>query len=157
MNKADILVKACVEGNLRLLKKVIVNQTDLSRRYKTWPFIRWAIQEGRLNIVQYLVKNGVSVTRKYSDGFTPLDQAVGEGHNDIIDFLIQSGIDVNQRTVNGTALHTACAYGKLDVVKKLIGNGANVRIKDKRGWTARSYAGYYRRRALIDYLDKVSK
>lgn len=157
MDKVNDLVKASIEGNLQLLEKSIKNGKDLNRRYRTWPLVRWAIQEGHLNIVKYLVDNGVSVTRKYSDGFTPLDQAVGEGHKKIIAFLIHLGVDVNQKTVNGTALHTACAHGNLDIVKKLVKNGADIRIKDSRGWTARSYAGYYRRKDVVDFLDRVRK
>jgi ankyrin repeat protein len=155
MEKVDDLVKACVEGDLALLKKSIKNNKDLNRKYRTWPLIRWAIQEGHFSIVKYLVDQGVSVTRKYSDGFTPLDQAVGEGHKKIIAFLIDVGVDVNQKTANGTALHTACAYGKLAIAKTLIENGANIRIKDKKGWTARSYARYYKRTGLARYLDRV--
>jgi ankyrin repeat protein len=155
MDKVDGLIKACIEGDLRSFKKSIKHRKDLSRKYRTWPLIRWAIQEGHLSIVKYLVDNGVSVTRKYSDGFTPLDQAVGGGYKKIIVFLINSGVDVNQRTVNGTALHTACAYGKLEIVKTLVKNGANVRTKDENGWTARSYAGYYKRKKLVDYLERV--
>ena len=152
--KVDDLVKACIEGDLHLLKKSVKNKNDLNRKYRTWPLIRWAIQEGHLDIVEYLVDNGVSVTRKYTDGFTPLDQAVGEGHKKIIDFLINFGVDINQKTVNGTALHTACAYGKLTIAKTLIKNGADIRTKDENGWTARSYAGYYRRKELVNYLDR---
>lgn len=148
------LVKACLDGNVQLVKKSIKKKKDLSRKYRSWPLIRWAIQEGRLNIVKYLVQNGVSVTKRYSDGFTPLDQAVGEGHKNIVDFLIKCGVDINQKTINGTALHTACAYGKLTIAKMLIKKGADLRIKDERGWTPRSYAGYYRRKQLTAYLDR---
>lgn len=157
MGKVDALVKACIQGDIRSLKKLIKDKKDLNHKYKTWPLIRWAIQEGHLNIVQYLVDSGVSVRRKYSDGFTPLDQAVGEGHKKIVNFLILSGVDVNQRTVNGTALHTACAYGTTEIARILVKNGADIKVKDKRGWTARSYAGYYRRRALVGYLDQLNK
>jgi ankyrin repeat protein len=154
MDKVDDLIKACIEGDLHLLKKSIKNKKDLKRKYRTWPLVGWAIQEGHLSIVKYLVDNGVSVTRKYSDGFTPLDQAVGEGHKKIIAFLIDLGVDVNQKTVNGTPLHTASAYGKLEIAKTLVKNGADIWTKDSRGWTARSYAGYYRRKELVDFFDR---
>lgn len=149
------MAKACIEGNLPLLKKSIRSNSDVNLKYRKWPLVRWAIQEGHLSIVKYLVANGVSIKRKYFDGFTPLDQAVGEGNKEIIAFLINSGVDVNQKTINGTALHTACAYGKLEIAKMLVNNGADIRIKDERGWTARSYAGYYKRKKVVEYLDRV--
>jgi ankyrin repeat protein len=151
----DDLVTACIEGNLALLMKSTRTSRDLNRRYRNWPPVRWAIQEGHLNIVKYLVTKGVSVTRKYSDGFTPLDQAVGEGHKKIVAFLLNIGVNVNQKTINGTALHTACAYGKLEIAKMLVRHGADTAIKDSRGWTPRSYAGYYGRKKLIDFLDRL--
>jgi ankyrin repeat protein len=151
----DGLIKACIKGDFHSLKKSIKHRKDFNRKYRKWPLMRWAIQEGHLNIVKYLIDNGVSVTRKYSDGFTPLDQAVGEGHKKIIAFLIKSGADVNQKTANGTALHTACAYGKFEIAKTLVKNGANVQIKDEKGWTAKSYAKYYKRKKLVNYLDRV--
>jgi len=154
MEKNINLAKACLEGDLRSLKKNIKNKKGLNAKYRSWSLLRWAIQEGRLNIVEYLVRNGVSVRGRYSGGFTPLDQAVGESHKKIASFLLNAGVDVNQKTINGTALHTACAYGLLRMAKMLVKHGADITIKDERGWTPRSYAGYYKRRKLIDFLDR---
>jgi len=156
MDKISVLVLACIEGDLPLLKRHLKNKKDLNKKYRTWPLIRWAIQEGHLNVIEYLVQKGVSVKRRYSDGFTPLDQAVGEGHKKIVSFLINSGVDVNQETVNGTALHTACANCRLPIVKILVKHGADTKIKDDSGWTAIDYAKRNGSKELTNYLSRLS-
>jgi ankyrin repeat protein len=154
MDKVDYLLKACFEGSLPKLRRQLKDKRDINRKYRRWTLLRLAIQEGHLEIVKFLVNKGANFKRKYSDGFTPLDQAVGEGHYKIIEFLINSGVDVNQKTANGTALHTASAYGKFTIAKMLVKNGANVKIKDSSGLTPRWYAGYFRHAKLSTYLQK---
>jgi ankyrin repeat protein len=154
MKKVDHLLRACFEGNLRKLKTHLKAPEDINRKYRSWTLLRLAIQEGHLGIVKFLVKEGANFRRKYSDGFTPLDQAAGEGHVDIVKFLLHSGVDVNQRSANGTALHTACAYGRIDIAKILIDNGADLKIKNRSGLTARWYAAYFKHMKLKAYLQK---
>ena len=70
--------------------------------------------------------------------------------------MLNSGVNVNQKTANGTALHTACAYGRVEIVKLLLKSGADL-IKDSNDKTPRYYAKYYNRRSVVDLIDKKLK
>ena len=157
MDKLDDLFKACIYGDIKLLNKSFKNGGHLNKRFRKWKPIRWAIQYGHLNIVIALVDKGTNIKKAYNDGVTPLDQAVGEKHKTIVKYLIDAGVNVNQRTTNGTALHTACAYGHMDIVKLLVRNGADLKIKDDNGKTPRHYAKYYNRLDLVKLIDKRVK
>lgn len=71
--------------------------------------------------------------------------------------MLNSGVNVNQKTANGTALHTACAYGRVQIVKLLLKSGADLKIKDSNDKTPRYYAKYYNRRSVVDLIDKRLK
>lgn len=47
-----------------------------------------------------------------------------------MEILLSSGLDVNVRTTSGTALHEAALCGKLEVVRTLLDNGADLSIRD---------------------------
>jgi len=55
----------------------------------------------------------------------------------VVVFLIKQGADVNvaSRITGWTPLHVAADKGHLEVVKTLVGAGANVNAKDKVGMT----------------------
>ena len=155
MNRVDSLFKACIYGDVKLLKRSLKDGGNVNKQFRKWPPLRWAIQEGHLNIIKVLVDHGANIKKRYSDGCTPLEQAVCEEHTSVIKYLINCGVDVNQKSSNnGTALHMACAYGQLEMAKLLIKNGADPKRRDNDGWTPRSFAGYYRRKALLKLLDE---
>ena len=116
-------------------------------------------------IAELLISNGADINAKSDLGDTPLDMAVYEGEKEIskmlrdyggksgvkdsiytaarlgnIEFVkkhLAAGKDVNSKTKswNHTPLHWAVYGGKLDVVKLLISNGANINEKDRNGRT----------------------
>src|SRR2546428_705826 len=119
MNPSD-LVKAACEGDAKRALAAIKRGAHVNSRYRGRPVLLWAIQEGRLNVVKVMVAAGVSLKRRDYLGFSPLDQAVGEGNIQIVRFLIKAGADVNGRTTNGSPLHTACAYRRVEIAKVLL-------------------------------------
>jgi len=53
-----------------------------------------------------------------------------------VEILLSKGANPNQQdVVQCTALHIACSFGFLDVVKLLVAHGASILSKDKRGRT----------------------
>lgn len=147
------LIKACISGDTELLARAFRHGGKLNTRYRGWKPVRWAIQYGHLGIVMLLVDRGTNIKKPYSDGFTPLDQAVGENHRGIVKYLISAGVDVNQRSANGTALHTACAYGHTAIVKLLLKEGADPKIRDDGNRTPRYYARRYNNLDIVELLD----
>uniref|UniRef100_A0A8C6RAJ7 Uncharacterized protein n=1 Tax=Nannospalax galili TaxID=1026970 RepID=A0A8C6RAJ7_NANGA len=78
-------------------------------------------QTGTIRFVGYVI-----------DGATALWCAAGAGHLEVTELLVSHGADVNHSTVtNSTPLRAACFDGRLDIVKYLVENNANISIANK--------------------------
>jgi ankyrin repeat protein len=85
----------------------------------------------------------------------PLHVAVSNGFENIVYTLIHCGANVNGVDRGGhTALSLACKMGHFDLAKILIENGADAKIKSKRGKTPLAKARKYKRNEIIEYLEK---
>lgn len=135
MRIREKLVEAVCAGNSKSVLAALRHGTKPDACYRGRPLLMWAIQERKLSVVRALVRAGASIEKRDDERFTPLGQAVGEGDAKIVSFLLKAGASVNRRTHNGTPLHTACAYGRLEIAKLLVAHGANVRALDDEGQT----------------------
>ncbi|HCU59259.1 MAG TPA: hypothetical protein DIC64_04690 [Alphaproteobacteria bacterium] len=91
-----------------------------------------------LNVVDAIIKNGISIDARDKDGSTALMEAARHNQNpEIISLLINHGADVNARNEEGlTPLLIAAQYNKnADVIETLIKYGANIESRDKDGKT----------------------
>jgi hypothetical protein len=104
-----------------------------------------AINHGFLNVVNVLLKRGANVTRKDKNGWTCMHyavrQAAGEGKFvSILDYILTHSKRhslVNVKDNEGrTPLMYAAAQANLDIVDKLLLNGADPRIVDDSGRNA---------------------
>jgi len=129
------LIEAVCAGNSKLVLAALRRGANPNASYRGRPVLMWAIQEKQLSTVRALARAGASLERRDDLGFTPLDQAVGEGSAKIVRFLLNAGANVNRRTRNGTPLHTACAYGLLQIAKLLLAHGASASALDDEGRT----------------------
>ena len=86
---------------------------------------------GYLDMVQFLVEEGVDIDPRNDLNETPLFQASSNGHSDISKYLIDRGADTNiQRQDHVSLLHIEARNGHLDVVKSiLIMNANSVNVK----------------------------
>lgn len=83
-----------------------------------------------------------------------LNFACDVGTMGIIDYLIQEGIDVNKKSgpYGFTALHVAVIRNNFDVVKKLIGSGADVNASNINGFTPLIEASKWASSEIVTYL-----
>ena len=102
-----------------------------------------AAREGRLNVVTFLIKEGVDVSIPDYDGRTALHFAAGSSENscEILSCLIENGADINKgRNDNQTPLMVAAENGHVSVATFLIEHGADVDLQDNDGKTALHHA-----------------
>lgn len=92
---------------------------------------------GKFKIVEIFIKfctasntdNKVELIKKFS--LKCLNLSAKNGHDDIIRLLlINNIIDLNYSTPEGTALHEACRYGRVQTVKLLLESGIDPNLKN---------------------------
>ena len=87
--------------------------------------LRWAAQNGHLNVVKYLVKNGADI---HAEDDYALRYAAYNGHLDVVKYLVKNGADIHAG--DDYVLRWAASNGHLDIVKYLVKNGANIHAGD---------------------------
>lgn len=66
--------------------------------------------------------------------------AIVKGDLDTVKKLIDLGEDVNKKSLGMTPLHYAARYNRAEIVEVLLANGANVKKRCDKGYTAQKYA-----------------
>ncbi|SNR83069.1 ankyrin repeat domain-containing protein [Lutibacter flavus] len=62
------------------------------------------------------------------------------GNYDAVKKCIKKGFDINEESIRLTPLMYAARHNRIEIVKLLIDNGANLKIKDNKGHTALKWA-----------------
>ena len=120
------------------------------------PLLRASKAGDNPEVMRLLLDNGALVDLPNSGGITPLMAAAGMGHVTnatrgrfnteedslaAIPLLLKAGAAINARATDGqTALHSAAQKGWNKVITLLAENGADLSIKDNRGFTALDHA-----------------
>ena len=101
--------KLSAVNDLLGLKKLVEDEAtpidvNAPDRFGALPII-WAVRQGNMEIVQYLVGKEDAVDCQGYGGITPLQHAANTVQQDLVDYLIKSGADVNMKDEAGnTAL-----------------------------------------------------
>jgi hypothetical protein len=103
------------------------------------PALHSAAEDGDIDKVRTLLKEGANVNETDSDGITALYMAALAGRTNIIRVLIDAGANVNIKTSWGdTALHKVAYNGSIENAKLLLDKGADINA-----------AGYYSKTPLV--------
>ena len=137
------LMEAAYAGNLDEVRRLVLDGTpvDAIDAERHTPLM-WAGFNGHAAVAEYLLDAGAEIDNKDSSGRTALLYASSGPFPETVELLMERGADVNvQGTLEGfTPLMTAAAEGLADVVRLLLGAGADRDIKDVDGDTALSFA-----------------
>lgn len=106
--------------------------------------IHIAVAGGHLDVVRYLLDQGVPVDVGDNEGTTPLGGAVIHGHTEIAQLLIDRGARIDATDVNGeTPLHWAVYNGRTELARMFIGFGADINARKTNGSTPLHGAAFY--------------
>ena len=78
--------------------------------------------------------------RTYSTEISTFCKLITEGNLDAVQSMIKAGTDVNQKSKGMTPLMYAARYNKVEIVKLLIANGADLKTRSDKGYNALKYA-----------------
>eukprot|EP00029_Vermamoeba_vermiformis_P014450 TRINITY_DN956_c0_g1_i1.p1 TRINITY_DN956_c0_g1~~TRINITY_DN956_c0_g1_i1.p1 ORF type:complete len:375 (-),score=52.82 TRINITY_DN956_c0_g1_i1:103-1227(-) len=122
------------------------------------PLIIYSARNGSFEAVQFLVNYGVNVDEADPSGWTALMYTIRYNGGDVrtARLLVENKADVNHREKDGwTPFLLACAYGSVDVVKLLVENGANVRVKNDFGYDGLRLAKHWHKEDVRRYLKTL--
>lgn len=85
------------------------------------------------------VENLASITIQKSK-VSPFCLAIAKGDVETVKSLIALGENVNKSSRDMTPAMYAARYNRVDIMKLLIENGANIKKKNDKGFTAKKYA-----------------
>ncbi|HDZ07019.1 ankyrin repeat domain-containing protein [Maribacter sp.] len=80
-------------------------------------------------------------------------KAVIQGDLETVERLIDLGEDVNQKSLGMTPAMFAARYNKVDILKVLITNGADLNMQSSQGYTAKRYAELSNAAEALEVLE----
>ena len=133
-------------------KKVDIN---LPNEENYWTALHLATSNGKVDVVNLLLRNGAKVNAKTKDGMTALHIAAKNGNKQIIEILLKKGIEIDLQDIEGsTALHIAISNGLEDIVDLLLTNGADINCKNKQSRSALDIATEENQKKIVELLKK---
>ncbi|KLI14004.1 hypothetical protein SZ52_11850 [Brachyspira hyodysenteriae] len=133
--------------NLEKVKLLTEHGADINySNFEYGPVIAVAISQGCIDIVKYLVSQGVNPAMTYTNvyssysgkSYSLLNAAVRNKTTEIAEYLIEQGADINTQTdsVSGLPLiFVALRVENIELLKLLIEKGADTSVVDKDGKT----------------------
>ncbi|MGZ4995620.1 MAG: ankyrin repeat domain-containing protein [Methylobacter sp.] len=115
-----------------------------------------ASQQGRSDVVQFLIEQGAELDVLDLYGNNALWAACYSGNSDCIDALINAGIDINYQNsaAGATALIFAASSDRESVVEQLLAAGADPDLKSHDDFTALDLASTRKTLKLLSKLVK---
>ena len=145
-NEDNILYPAIKRCDLEKVKLLTEHGADINySNFEYGPVIAYAISQECIDIVKYLVSQGVDPAMTYTNGYSYsgksyslLNAAVGNKNTEIAEYLIEQGADINTQTDSVSDLpliFIALRAENIELLKLLIEKGADTSVVDKDGKT----------------------
>lgn len=100
----DLLIDACQNKNQEIIIYLLSHGADRDVQFMGGSSLAtYASRCNMVNLMVYLVRNGMDINQKDPDGLTPLHAAIIWGRTEMIRFLVESGADLSARFMGETA------------------------------------------------------
>lgn len=139
LNNFGYMFYAINSGSIPMLQYLLDQGMNINITFTTSSYgdgynaINLASIHGNLDVVRFLVENGIDLNAENPFHTTPLHEAVTYDNFSVVQYLVENGAYVNARKGvydNTTSLHIASARGKDVTVEYLLEHGADALIED---------------------------
>ena len=135
------------------IKKYLKNGAQLSQRNEAGESVlACALRAGcEKEILLLLIENGANIFDTDNEGVSIFDMAITYDNIDMVNYLIEQGKDVNETTRKSgfTALMGAACYGRVEIAKILLKNGADQNARDSKGFSAIDFARKMNKKSIL--------
>ncbi|WP_373070904.1 ankyrin repeat domain-containing protein [Sulfurimonas sp.] len=107
------------------------------------------------DLIHLLIDSGADIYDFDNEGVSIFDMAITYNNLYVFNHIIESGIDVNKtnRRSGFTPLMCAACYGRVEIAKLLLENGADKNSLDSRGFSALDFARKMNKKSVLEVLD----
>ena len=125
------LCRAAAQGRLTEVKVLGMSGASLDGWNTTYQPIHFAVEHGHIEVIDYLLRQGVSVNTPDRRQRTPLMAAVDNGHTEAVKLLLERGANVNAGSEFRSALDMSEEKGYKEISAILRRAGAKTGIELK--------------------------
>jgi len=107
------------------------------------------------DILMLLIESGADIFEFDNEGVSIFDMAIANNKKEIVKYIIDAGIDVNStnRRSGFTPLMAAVCYGRVEIIKILLKQGANIYAIDSKGLNAIDFAKKLHKKNVLKLLE----
>ncbi len=125
-----------------------------------------ATSKGHTTLIRTIIKKGADINAQANDGASVLHYPARLGYGITVQTLIDMGVKLDLRATlkypglywnQSTPLHIASKRGHIKIVKKLVDAGADWKLEDGDGLTARDLAAKFNHMDIVSYYDALAE
>jgi len=145
------------ENNYIGVKKHIKNGADVNDATETGESVLAYAIKSRCDkeLISLLIENGADIYDFDNEGVSIFDIAITYDNIWLVKYFIEKGINVNKtmRKSGFTPLMAAASYGRVEITKLLLEQGADKDAQDLKGFSATDFARKMNKKSILEVLD----
>jgi len=150
-------IEALKKNSIENVKKLIQNGEDINDENESGESVlAYALRSHcDYDLLMFLVENGADIYDFDEEGVSIFEMAITYNNIKMVEFFLDKGIDVNstKRRSGFTPLICASCYGRTEIVKILLENGADKDAVDSKGLSATDFARKMNKKSVLALLD----
>jgi len=156
-NDSIARLKSLVEEGVDLNKPILIGEEYDLEDYDEISPLFYAIRKyASLELIAFLLENGVDIHQTDSDGISALDMAIKFKRKDLVQFCMDKGIDIHttKRRSGILPLQLASCFNDTELIQMLLDEGADINATDASGMSAKDYAKKLGQKKVVEYLSE---
>ena len=108
-----------------------------------------------MDLLMLLIESGADIRDFDDEGVSVLDMAITYDNLEIVEYLLKQGIDASSTTRKSgfTPLMASACYGRVEIAKVLLKNGASQIAVDSKGFSAIDFARKMNKKSILALFD----